>query len=60
MEEGRSTTDNLSGVLASPLDVESKERQRQSEIIDVARAAAALWNDFLDREGSFADDHSTL
>jgi antitoxin CcdA len=61
VEEAKSVTDNLSGVVESLLnDFVSRERQRRSDVADEARAAAALWNDFMERNGSFADDHSTL
>ncbi len=61
VEEVRGVTDNLSGVVESLLaDFVSKERERRSGIVADARATAALWNDFAERNGSFADDHSTL
>jgi antitoxin CcdA len=61
VEEVKGVTDNLSGVVESLLaDFVSKERERRSGIIEEARATAALWNDFAERKGSFADDHSTL
>ena len=61
VEEVKGVTGNLSGVVESLLaDFVSKERERQSGIVEQARATAALWNDFAERNGSFADDHSTL
>jgi antitoxin CcdA len=61
VKEAKSVTDNLSGIVESLLtDFVAKERARRSEIVDEARATAALWNDFVERNGSFADDHSTL
>lgn len=61
VEAVKGFTDNLSGVVESLLaDFLSKERERRSGIIEEARATAALWNDFAERNGSFADDHSTL
>ena len=61
VEEAKVITDNLSGVVESLLaDFVSKERERRSGVIEEARATAALWNDFAERNGSFADDHSTL
>jgi antitoxin CcdA len=61
VEEVKGVTDNLSGVVESLLaDFVSKERERRSGIAEQARATAALWNDFVERNGSFADDHSTL
>lgn len=61
VEAVKGFTDNLSGVVESLLaDFLSKERERRSGVIEEARATAALWNDFAERNGSFADDHSTL
>lgn len=61
VEEAKSVTNNLSGVVESLLtDFVFKERERRSGIVEEARATAALWNDFAERNGSFADDHSTL
>jgi antitoxin CcdA len=61
VEEVKGVTDNLSGVVESLLaDFVSKERERRSGIVEGARASAALWNDFAERNGSFADDHTTL
>ena len=47
VEEVKGVTDNLSAVV-------------ESLLVEEARATAALWNDFAERNGSFADDHSTL
>ena len=61
VEEAKGITDNLSGVVESLLaDYVSKERERRSGVVEEARATADLWNDFAERDGSFADDHSTL
>ena len=61
VEEAKGLTDNLSAVVESLLtDFVFKERERRSGIVEEARATAALWNDFAERNGSFADDHSTL
>jgi len=61
VEEARGVTDNLSGVVESLLaDFLSKERERRADVVEAARATATLWNDFVERNGSFADDHSTL
>ncbi len=61
LEEARGMTDNLSGVVASLLaEFVSEERERWLSNVAQARATAALWNDFAQRNGSFADDHSTL
>ena len=61
VEEVRGVTGNLSGVVESLLaDFLSRERERRSGIVEQARATATLWNSFADRNGSLADDHSTL
>ena len=57
----KSVTSNLSGVVESLLaDFVSRERERRLGVVEEGRATAALWNDFGERQGSFADDHSTL
>jgi antitoxin CcdA len=59
--EAKTVTNNLSGIVESLLaEFVSKERARRSGVVDNARATVALWNAFGDRQGSFADDHSTL
>ena len=61
VEEVKGVTGNLSGVVELLLaDFLSKERERRSSIVEQARATATLWNGFAERNGSFADDHSTL
>ncbi len=61
VEEVKGVTGNLSAVVESLLaDFVSKERERRSGVLEQARATAALWNDFSERNGSFADEHSTL
>ncbi|HEX4051154.1 MAG TPA: type II toxin-antitoxin system CcdA family antitoxin [Steroidobacteraceae bacterium] len=61
VEEVKGVTDNLSGVVESLLvDFLAKERQRKEDVARQATATVALWNEFADRNGSFADDHSTL
>jgi len=61
VEAAKGVTGNLSGVVESLLaDFVSKERERRSGIAEQARATAAMWNSFAERNGSFADDHSTL
>jgi post-segregation antitoxin (ccd killing protein) len=53
--------DNLSGVVESLLvDFLAKEQTRRMDIAEQARATSALWNEFGDRIGSFADEYSTL
>jgi antitoxin CcdA len=59
--EAKSITRNLSGVVESLLaDFVSKERERRMGVVEEARATVALWNEFGERNRSFADDHSTL
>lgn len=59
--EAKGVTDNLSGVVEALLaEFVSKERERRSGVAEEARATAALWNEFEERNGSFADAHSTL
>lgn len=61
VEEAKGITDNLSGVVEALLaGFVSQERERRSGVAEEARATAALWNDFEERNGSFADAHSTL
>ena len=57
----REVTENLSGVVESLLaEYLAKERQRQSARAKIVESTVALGNEFADRTGSFADDHSTL
>jgi antitoxin CcdA len=59
--EVKGITRNLSGVVESLLaDFVTKERERRVGVVEEARATVALWNEFGERNGSFADDHSTL
>lgn len=61
VEEARGVTGNLSAVVESLLaDFLSREREHRSKIVEQARATATLWNSFADRNGSFADEYSTL
>ena len=61
VEEVKGVTSNLSGVVESLLtDFLSKERERRLGVVEDARATVALWNEFGERQGSFADDHSTI
>ncbi len=57
----RGLSGNLSGIVESLLaDFLAKERARRAEENEAAHAAAATWNEFADRAGSFADEHSML
>lgn len=59
--QARTMTDNLSGVVESLLQdfVEREHQQRLAEA-KALQATIAIWNDFGDKSGSFADEHSTL
>lgn len=57
----REVTENLSSVVESLLaKYLAEERQRRAAQIKVVESTVALWNQFGDENGSFADDHSTL
>jgi antitoxin CcdA len=57
----REVTPNLSSVVESLLaEYLVKENQRRAARADVVKSTIALWNQFADDEGSFADQHSTL
>jgi antitoxin CcdA len=61
VEEAKVVTDNLSGVVECLLaDYVSKERDRRSGVVERAHATADLWNNFAERDSSFAGDHATL
>jgi post-segregation antitoxin (ccd killing protein) len=57
----RATTDNLSGVVEKLL-VEYLEQQRLARLNQqrIADETCAIWNAFNDRNGSIADEFSTL
>jgi antitoxin CcdA len=57
----REVTPNLSGVVESLLaEYLARERQRRASRAKIVESTVALWNQFADEHGSFADDHSTL
>ena len=57
----REVTENLSGVVESLLaEYLIRERQRRTAQAKVVESTVALWNQFAEDHGSFADDHSTL
>ena len=57
----RGLTDNLSGVVESLLaDYVEHERQQRIAKTKTLEATIAMWNDFNDKHGSFADEHSSL
>jgi antitoxin CcdA len=57
----REVTQNLSAVVESLLaEYLVRERQRRAGQAKVVASTVALWNQFAEDHGSFADDHSTL
>ena len=57
----REVTQNLSAVVESLLaEYLVRERQRRAAQVNVVASTVALWNQFAEDNGSFADDHSTL
>jgi antitoxin CcdA len=57
----REVTQNLSAVVESLLaEYLVRERQRRAAQANVVVSTVALWNQFAEDNGSFADDHSTL
>jgi antitoxin CcdA len=57
----REVTDNLSSVVESLLaEYLAKKRQERAAQINIVESTVAMWNQFADENGSFADDHSTL
>lgn len=61
VSHARQCTDNLSGLVESLLsDFVGRERQRRAAEVNLAQAAAEMWNRFDEEFGSFADEHSTL
>jgi antitoxin CcdA len=59
--QARGLTDNLSGVVESLLaDFVEQERVKRLSHEKTVQATIATWNEFSDKRGSFADDHSTL
>ena len=57
----REVTDNLSSVVESLLaEYLARKRQERAARVTVVASTVAMWNQFADENGSFADDHSTL
>lgn len=57
----RRLTDNLAGVVESLLaDYVEHERQQHIAKARTLEATIAMWNDFNAKQGSFADEYSTL
>ena len=61
VSQARTLTDNLSGVIESLLaEFLAAEKLRRAAELERVRATVATWNEFAEKHGSFADDHSTL
>lgn len=59
--QARAITDNLSGVVESLLaEFVAHDRQQRLANARKLEATVATWNNFNDKSGSFADEHSTL
>lgn len=57
----REVTDNLSSVVESLLaEYLARKRQERATQVKIIESTVAMWNQFGDENGSFADDHSTL
>jgi antitoxin CcdA len=57
----REVTDNLSSVVESLLaEYLARKRQERAAQVKIVESTVAMWNQFGDENGSFADDHSTL
>ena len=57
----REVTDNLSSVVELLLaEYLVKKRQERAAQMNIVESTVAMWNQFADENGSFADDHSTL
>jgi antitoxin CcdA len=61
VSSARALTDNLSELVEDLLaEHVASEQARIAELERVGRATSGVWNEFADRHGSFADEHSTL
>jgi len=57
----REVTDNLSSVVESLLaEYLARKRQQRAAQVKIVESTVAMWNEFADENGSFADEHSTL
>jgi antitoxin CcdA len=57
----REVTDNLSSVVESLLaEYLARKRHERAAQVKVVESTVAMWNQFAEENGSFADDHSTL
>ena len=61
LAEAKSMTDNLSAVVEALLvDYIAKQHHEREQVQQNADAVAIAWNSFNERNGSFADEYSTL
>lgn len=59
--QARNMTNNLSSVVETLLAAYLiREKQTRAAEAKALQEAIAVWNDFADKHGSFADEHSTL
>ncbi len=59
--QARELTDNLSRVVEALLaDFVERERDKRAAKATALEATIATWNEFNEKFGSFADEHSTL
>lgn len=57
----REVTDNLSSVVEALLaEYLARKRAERAAQVQIVESTVAMWNQFADENGSFADDHSTL
>jgi antitoxin CcdA len=61
VSQAKAMTDNLSAVVETLLtEYVGRERKERLEKSKVIEATMALWNQFNDESGSFADEYSSL
>jgi antitoxin CcdA len=57
----REVTENLSSVVELLLaDYLARKRQERAPRVKIIESTVAMWNQFAEENGSFANDHSTL
>ena len=59
--QARGLTDNLSGIVESLLaDFVEHERRKRVARVRTVESTIAIWHEFNAKQGSFADEYSTL